>query len=1517
MENKINQAVSGLNNDNILSQLKDGQLTFANNALIENFDGNKVTYQNEQSNILCLSVKQGYKVIGGKNIIEQNKTILFLAGPVPEIGVRNNITCEYSTLISGSCLAFNVHYPVHKIVVKTNNCSTQIYWTDGFNSRRWMDLDDLPFVEEIDPTNENRRIKTDVLDCNKLLVQPNFSVPSIIPVDTGTGGSLKGGSYQFAIQYANSLGEGASSYYGFTNTIGIFIDEVTPNFDNATTKSIVLKITGLDITGLYEYFNLAVIETINGISTPKLVDTIPINNSEYTYTYSGNTKGLVALSNEELFQRFNYYDVAGDLTDSDNSLLWAKLSQLQKISLQKMWNQVKLKWCTYKIPVNDFEAYNNPVNTSEYRGYMRDEVYAFEGVIVYKDGRIGEAYHIPGREITSYDQEIINNQDAEQQKSNPCEEEEIKARWEVYNTASVTATTDEYKAGGTDDCYKGTYQYGEFGYWQSDLRYPNNVDIWGNLANTPIRHPKFPDCFVSPIHDGDSIYPIGVMIDPQSLIAALNSLDETERNSIAGFKITRANRAGNQSVIAKGLLYNVGKYIREAQTYFYSNYPFNDLRKDPLIADSPVLHHSGKNVGKMLDGFTDPMIRYTMLSPDTTFVQPTGINTGYLKLETAEYGKSSGHFVEVRDNAKYKFLTSKAIYLAYAAGFGSAVSLDTGGGFLGVAPSVTINLESVPATFLAMLDILKNIAPALNYGWQFNSVGKYTESIGIPNEGNKIRTIINGAYLSSNYESVDKENINNYQRESSVYIKLADSLPAPNTIDGVPEDQSRYTIAECTNPGNYVERDISSYYGAIKRVFPDQYGKINSYESIDTGYYQKIDLNVINPEYPVIFGGDTFINRFGVKRKLPFFLDNTVSKSNQTDIALNLLGNVGYPIYFYSTNQIDATINLDGINNMISILTDFDFGTIAGNIVTGGVRPLLAGMGIMLRIFQGYLAVLGVNNVNLDCYSEENLNEVGKAYLFAYGISYFYVESAINVDYRQATNEKEGNFYPNVGTNVPDEWLQESRVSIAFDNTYSYNISYSKQIKEILFTHLRADFDPNKRCLYEFPNRVIYSQKASLEETKNNWLVYRPVSYFDFPKNYGLLVAIDGLEDRKVLVRFENKSLLYNVYQTVDTSTGTGYLGNPLMFSQPPVDFAETDIGYNGSQHKFILRTEYGHITVDSERGQIFLYRGNQVKDISANGMEKWFGENLPFVLRQYFPLADIDNTYNGAGICGVYDNKYSRLLLTKRDYQPIVTGIVYNSVTGEYSIGDVVVSLDDSKYFCNVSWTVSFSFITQSWTSFHSYIPNYYIAASGTFDTGLNNSTPAIWKHNTGITFQRFYGKIEDYIIEYPLSFSSSEEIVGSFTDTTQVLQYTSSDVYSETDNNTWFNRAVIYNKTQCTGYLDLLPRPERDLSAYFRYPVFGTDSKSILFSKKDGGFSFNTFWDIVRIPGRPFFNRPCSIPSLDKVFDVNLDYTQRSHMKGRIRGRECRVRLIYNQSDNYKFISQFTVTETQKSII
>jgi hypothetical protein len=324
-----------------------------------------------------------------------------------------------------------------------------------------------------------------------------------------------------------------------------------------------------------------------------------------------------------------------------------------------------------------------------------------------------------------------------------------------------------------------------------------------------------------------------------------------------------------------------------------------------------------------------------------------------------------------------------------------------------------------------------------------------------------------------------------------------------------------------------------------------------------------------------------------------------------------------------------------------------------------------------------------------------------------------------------------------VSSGIPDTWFQESRVPIALDNTYYYNTTFSKQNTENFFSHLPSDWI-KQLCFTYFPFRAIYSdpQESYSDNRINNWLIYRPISFFDFPQNYGKLVSLDGIQNKATLARFENKSLLYGNLLTMNTSNPqAAFLGNPTLFtSAPAIDYAETDLGYVGSQNKFLLKIPNGQITIDAKRGQVFMIaNATQAIDISGfgSGLNRFFTDHLAFEILRYFPTANTDNHFNGIGLHGVFDSKFERIIITKLDYIPQPgKQIYYDEIAQRFYINQPVagntsvktyVNLTDINYFCNKSWTVSFNLNTKSWVSFHTYLPNFYVGENNFYYSGLN----------------------------------------------------------------------------------------------------------------------------------------------------------------------------------------------------
>lgn len=77
IKNEFNMATGGLNMDQSVNQIKKGDLTFALNASLENFDANSVNYQNEPGNEFCLEFPSDFVLIGSYFIQEKTNIYFF------------------------------------------------------------------------------------------------------------------------------------------------------------------------------------------------------------------------------------------------------------------------------------------------------------------------------------------------------------------------------------------------------------------------------------------------------------------------------------------------------------------------------------------------------------------------------------------------------------------------------------------------------------------------------------------------------------------------------------------------------------------------------------------------------------------------------------------------------------------------------------------------------------------------------------------------------------------------------------------------------------------------------------------------------------------------------------------------------------------------------------------------------------------------------------------------------------------------------------------------------------------------------------------------------------------------------------------------------------------------------------------------------------------------------------------------------------------------------------------------
>ena len=271
------------------------------------------------------------------------------------------------------------------------------------------------------------------------------------------------------------------------------------------------------------------------------------------------------------------------------------------------------------------------------------------------------------------------------------------------------------------------------------------------------------------------------------------------------------------------------------------------------------------------------------------------------------------------------------------------------------------------------------------------------------------------------------------------------------------------------------------------------------------------------------------------------------------------------------------------------------------------------------------------------------------------------------------------------------------------------------------------------------------------------------------------------------------------------------------------------------------------------------------------------------------------------SGPFNISDN-FGNVLGTNIPLSVLIDGVVY-------SVGDdVTVIVIESLGKCKKTLTFPISTVTPNEQVTATYTPSY---------------SSCVWRHLTDIVnYNKFYGSIEPYIIEYPFAYQYFDEILQSVKDYTKAYRYfrDGQGVFNDNDrievDDHWFNKAVLYNGQQSTGVLELVPKPINNLKDYLKYPVYNTDSKTITYTKSDNFYQYNTFWSLVKNKSLPLFVTTCESLSIDKVVNqVNMDYGKRSFKKEPLRAKDLKVRHILDNKSDVHLVSQFIFTPAQIS--
>lgn len=1062
-----------------------------------------------------------------------------------------------------------------------------------------------------------------------------------------------------------------------------------------------------------------------------------------------------------------------------------------------------------------------------------------------------------------------------------------------------------------------------------------------DLRCKPIRHFKFPSNAVEPFvareksNTLSTINVLGVHIDNDVVNAFLdiavknNLITQSFRDSIVSYELVRGDRTLDKSIIMRGLLYDVYRYDEGTNRALYANYPYNDLGSDFLNSSTPegltpIRHPHG---GVRNNNFT-------FHSPDTHFyyvnVLPREIQfDGYL------LGSSRGMFAEVDGHPKWVILGERAfrraenlarleilfeqlIELANITAstrqyqtFGLTNGFDIPVWQIAAAAAMKIAYNTFGANVkrnryaLQWLESFKNLGDPQNFAYYYSSVGNYDTFLQHDRQGNsnslrglqQFKYLKQGNHFVKDYQGNDFM-FNNTDREFTHYLSLGNYFfnynPEYVTWDNSDKNiGSRFTLGTVESDSRVIGgrsrefiRNIGSPYVTLKTFLFSQYGLINSIRWVDTGYCGILNQN---NSFDIAFGGDTYISRFSFKRKMPMFYINAMGTSDLTPFGYRSYRNIGYPRFYVDTDT--ATFNSD------------DYSMKYPNFFVAA----------------RYDTPYGLDQIYV--------LPPSKIYLFYYGIASFLVESTVNCNYRYGGPNDEQRFYPNISDYV--SWTQEKNVSIKSPEFFAYNDVYSKRSElNGLNRMLSIEYDKNYwDRSYNMDNVVIYSKPDTSEVDRfDPWRVYRANDKHQFPTANGKLVDIRGIESEQILVRFENTYEIHNaINQYKDAmNANTEYTGTGSLFAGRPINFQSSEIGYGGTQHKAMVSTEFGHVWADAMRGEVLMVdsNGRNLQQITT-GKRHWFKEHLPFKIIKHvkdMTHMDCDNNFIGLGIIFGYDSRFKRIFMTKRDYVPTKLAkeksVRYDKESRSFFVketdnSEIEVSLQDARYFEDASFTMAYSFLTQSWISYYSFTPDYYINHQNYFQTGVNvDKGFGLWSHLlTNKSYQVFYGEKFPWTVEMPFKNNMMNKTLNAVSYWLDSRRYHNDYDFAE-KRNEGFNKAYVYNHSQNSGLLELNVAEKNNFFQQSSYPKMGDDSMQILTTENDKRWSFNYFFNEVR---NEFNNNPIwlwDVNSITKKINKSaLDY--RRPFKERLRGDWFTVMLTQDKDTRFKYILKWVNTQ------
>ena len=1520
--------------------LLNNQLTYLLNGDISDFGTNGNTFvQNARGNDLCFN-NPDYVFKGSIKLDKDQFALFFKTLDSYEIGILDSTCCAYVPILTHKCL--NLESEISG-TFNFSNGSRVIYWRDGINPLRYLNLDECPERDVISDCKDCERVYGS-FNCDSLNIFKCVPCPQIKL--TKTTGNLPNGVYQVALAYYDDKSR-YSQYY-------IYPETITFHTNNQANNSFGINLEILGCIDGFDKFEVVLISHRNDRAT--LAQRVGVYDS-----YTDNILiseidpvSAVPISFETLFSKKANYKDAKFITSNNEMLVLGGVMENGKVNYQPQAKKIKSKWLNKKVPAKD---------AHKYKSFMRGEVYPFYIRGVRCTGEVTEWFHIPSdaeEKIKTTNPSYWDIIQAEApltvdyfEKDDTCDPK-IKKYWQLYDTSRVTAdiidntpvcvrirdgvyyhfenncdaenpavsyegiynyleitvlnkycepvpsaqdisidvTYESSSCGGgttlntithtlltgqssfiypyvayqLEDCGTGSClpfsqtiiskanlvsylpecdgtceerpycegiieREGDFAYWESELTYPDNPCVWCQRTNPTgefydpyglscqnIRYHKFPENCNAPHYtdvDCNGTEFVYILDIEFSNIQPFLDKDGNVIEDITGYEIGVGDRTNHKSILHKGLIYNMWEEtLSDCTTSYYANYPFNDLNPDPFLSQETV--HDGDTLNPNDDDGFEPATEYAQdrfqyISPDISYIQDD--SGSYLQIYQEANGTLSGSYHLTPEFPKVVFLTN----LAYQIG-----SVLVALAFVGIAAPAAFALQAYTTYINSLLNLLSPIGYALTYycrsvykKWNCNNVII----------GNIRRKIDWSQYMLPIRQYADTDKINNFQRESGLYLKLHANILDPSLTDNsrflLSDNMCKVQFSECSTIMGK-EAQTSSYYAGVKVDNPNQYGDLGSH-AIRT-IQQCFNADSVH----IKNGGDIYVTKHKYIRKFPFFTNLPIGLPDKSDYSTSPYFNVWKPRFWMDTQDQDifaGALSSTGLDVLVASLTDshsWNFDKVNKKIGSESCEE---------------------SDDNTCRFNTVTLRHNGKFYTYVIGEAHYWAESEFIGDYRELNEIPESNIDRDIYSKINYRTIQ-------YPELFLYDLTYHWKGLNSNGTVSDKYLDCCKLTDKYYKNRIAYSQKSDPLSISNNWLNFRAESIQQFDLKEGEMTVLKAIDTYNLFIGFEDAVYITQADESLYADSTTIYIGTPNIFERRLKKVSDDVTGYGGCiDPDSVIPTRYGVFWFDRKRKK-FLNYSNDLKDITSP-MQVWF------------------NDWMNDEIYGVFDNYSDNLYYTSKNQR------------------------------ADCSWTLSYKPKAQGFISFHSFIPDYYIGSSNNFFSVKNNG---IWKHNSN-KYQNYYGNIEKFEVgininhNFAQSILQSIELHSEFYTTKRVDGY-DCKIY---DFNKFFDEAFVYNHLHGTGSQKILLKEKNNENHYLVQNVSDYLEATYV---EDFTFRLNGFKN--RTVEQPTYCLKAMTNKTVKPFKEN----------GLIRGKWYNLHLISNTTDVHKILVELNLTMNEQVI-